>query len=229
MSEPRSLAAPSHDNAAVEVVSLPQPRQSRAVEVLTAAFLEDPLYRALIPGAEDRRRSLQSLWSALITTSNRYGVVDSTPDIAGVACWLAPGKADLGPWPMLRTGLALPRAMLQFPADSRKKFLEMVSATDRIRRQHMPHPHWYLWALAVDPARQGRGIGGALLSATLQRADAGALPCYLETETESNVAFYTRRGFEVVHAGEIVGLRLWSMVRAPRPSERSGPMQNPAD
>jgi len=213
------MAAPSHDSAAVDVVSLPQSRQPRAVEVLTAAFLEDPLYRALIPGPEDRRRSLQALWSALITTSNRYGVVDSTPDITGVACWLAPGNADLGLWPMLRTGLALPRSMLQFPADGRKRFLEMVNRTDRVRREKMPEPHWYLWALGVRPDRQGQGIGGALLAHGMARADRELRPCYLETETESNVAFYARRGFVVIDELEVFGLRVWSMLRpAGRPS-----------
>ena len=222
MSEPGSMAAPSHDSAAVDVVSLPQSRQPRAVEVLTAAFLEDPLYRALIPGPEDRRRSLQALWSALITTSNRYGVVDSTPDITGVACWLAPGNADLGLWPMLRTGLALPRAMLLFPADGRKRFLEMVNRTDRVRREKMPEPHWYLWALGILPDRQGQGIGGALLAHGMARADIQARPCYLETETESNVAFYARRGFAVIAEVEISGIRIWSMLRPPAGSPGSG-------
>jgi len=204
-----------------EVSALPTTGRARAVEVLTSAFLDDPLYRALIPEIEERRRSLQALWPALIKTSSRYGVVDTTPDIAGIACWLAPGNADLGFWPMVRTGLALPRAMMQFPADSRKRFLEMVSVTDRIRRQHMPKPHWYLWALGVDPARQGQGIGRSLLAHGLARADAGACPCYLETETEFNVAFYSRWGFLVVHEGEVTGAHIWSMLRKPMPSGRA--------
>ena len=202
-------------------MTLPPARQPQAVAVLTRAFLDDPLYRALIPAAEDRRRSLQALWSAVIKTSSRYGVVDTTPDIAGIACWLAPGNADLGLWRMVRTGLALPRAMMQFPADSRKRFLEMVSVTDRIRRERMPPPHWYLWALGVEPERQGQGIGRSLLAHGLARADADACPCYLETETEFNVAFYSRWGFLVVHEGEIAGARIWSMLRKPMPSGRA--------
>ena len=190
--------------------------------MLALAFLDDPIYHTLIPDPNDRRRSLDALWTALITTSSRYGMVDTTPDIAGVACWLAPGNADLSMWQMIRTGLALPRAMMQFPADSRKRFLEMVNRTDRVRRQNMPEPHWYLWALGVEPARQGQGIGGALLAHGMARADREARPCYLETETESNVAFYARREFEIVHEGEIVGLRLWSMLRTPGGPSGSG-------
>lgn len=205
------------------VLPLAAGAEPRAVEVLTLAFLEDPIYRTLIADPADRRHSLEALWRALIRTCRRYGVVDSTPEIAGVACWLAPGHADLGLWPMLRTGLALPRAMLQFPADGRKRFLEMVAVSDRIRREKMPLPHWYLWALGVNPVLQGQGIGRALLAHGLARADESRLPCYLETETEANVAFYTRRDFEVVHEGEVVGLRLWSMLRRPRGPQASAP------
>jgi len=221
MPDPTASASSPSSPPPSEVIALPAAERARAVAVLALAFLDDPIYRTLLPDPSDRRRALDALWKALITTSSRYGRVDTTPDTAGVACWLAPGNADLSLWQMIRTGLALPRAVMQFPTDSRKRFMEMVSATDRIRRERMPQPHWYLWALGVEPARQGQGIGGTLLSTAVQRADTDHLPCYLETETESNVAFYTRRGFEVVHEGEIVGLRLWSMLRTPKGSENS--------
>lgn len=53
----------------------------------------------------------------------------------------------------------------------------------------------------------------------LARADREGMPCYLETETEGNVAFYRKRGFQVVSAGLVPGqsLRIWTMLRAPAP------------
>ena len=221
MPDPTASASSPSSSPTSEVIALPATERARAAAVLILAFLDDPIYRTLIPDPGDRQRSLDALWRALITTSSRYGVVDTTPDTAGVACWLAPGNADLGLWRMVRTGLALPRAMMQFPADSRKRFLEMVSVTDRIRRERVPQPHWYLWALGVEPERQGQGIGRSLLAHGLARADADACPCYLETETEFNVAFYSRWGFLVVHEGEIAGARIWSMLRKPMPSGRA--------
>jgi len=49
----------------------------------------------------------------------------------------------------------------------------------------------------------------------MESAEREGVPCYLETETEGNVAFYQRRGFEVVHEAEIgdPAFRLWFMVR----------------
>lgn len=79
----------------------------------------------------------------------------------------------------------------------------------------MPNPHWYLEAIGVDPEREGRGFGSALVRAGMQRADRDQTPVYLETETERNVRFYKHLGFEVVEQTSAAGLNLplWLMVR----------------
>jgi GNAT superfamily N-acetyltransferase len=178
--------------------------------------MEDPIYVGILPDADERRRSMQALWQAVIRTCRPYGRVETTPDLAGVTCWLAPGHADLNAWQVLRTALALPRAMMSWPSAARRRFLQLVSDVDHIRQERLDRPCWYLWALGVEPARQGQGIGGALLDSVHRLADEQRLPCYLETETEGNVWFYARRGYQVIFEGEIVGLRLWSLLRQPQ-------------
>ena len=90
-------------------------------------------------------------------------------------------------------------------------------AHDGGRARHAPEPHWYLYLLGVEPARQGRGVGRALLAPTLARADAGGVPCYLETQNSRNVGFYERLGFRVTSDGWAPGttLRVWTMRREP--------------
>jgi ribosomal protein S18 acetylase RimI-like enzyme len=82
-------------------------------------------------------------------------------------------------------------------------------------------PHWYLMALGVEPARQGQGIGGRLIRPVLAQADRAGVLCYLETETERNVAFYQKHGFVVAESGPVPGhnLPLWMMVREPQRRE----------
>jgi ribosomal protein S18 acetylase RimI-like enzyme len=79
-----------------------------------------------------------------------------------------------------------------------------------------PEPHWYLAQLGVEPAQQRQGIASRLLAPMLSYLDAQALPGYLETENEANVAFYERRGFRVVavDASLPAGLHIWAMRRA---------------
>jgi ribosomal protein S18 acetylase RimI-like enzyme len=52
--------------------------------------------------------------------------------------------------------------------------------------------------LGVDPARQGLGLGSAMLKAGLARVDADHLPAYLESSNPRNVPLYERFGFEVM-------------------------------
>ena len=88
----------------------------------------------------------------------------------------------------------------------------------------------YLWVMGVDPACQGRGVGGRLLQPVLARADEQGLPCYLETGSERNVAFYERRGFRVLRAGQPTGypIHLWTMVRKAQQAGESKPAGPPA-
>ena len=79
-------------------------------------------------------------------------------------------------------------------------------------------PHWYMWGLAVDPVRQGQGIGAALLREGLRKVDGQGMPCYLETHAEQNLPFYEKEGFAVVRSEQVLGseLRFWCMLREAR-------------
>ncbi|MBA3653343.1 MAG: N-acetyltransferase [Actinobacteria bacterium] len=78
--------------------------------------------------------------------------------------------------------------------------------------------HWYLGAVGTRPRSQRLGLAGAVLAPGLDAADSSRTPTFLETSSESNVAFYESLGFEV--AGEVAlpdgGPHVWAMLRAPR-------------
>lgn len=86
-----------------------------------------------------------------------------------------------------------------------------------------PEPHWYLQLLGTHPDWQRQGLGAALMAVTFERADAEGLPCYLETETPANVAYYRGHGFEVRSEWDVdpdgvtgsVGPHMWGMLRPP--------------
>ena len=60
-------------------------------------------------------------------------------------------------------------------------------------------------------------MGGRLIRPVLEQADASGAVCYLETETERNLAFYERHGFRVAAEARVprLDLRTWSLVREP--------------
>jgi ribosomal protein S18 acetylase RimI-like enzyme len=199
-----------------DVVRLRPAQLEQAIEVLTRAFQDDPMWSCLFPDAAKRARYMRSIWNGLLRFSHAYGEAYTTEGVEGVAGWIAPGNARMTLWKMARTGMALPRAVMRLDKEDRRRFLSAVKPLDRLHKRRMPEPHWYLWALGVAPEFQGQGIGGRLIQPVLEKADQGGRPCYLETQSERNVAFYQRRGFEVIGECLVGGCDVptWMMARA---------------
>ena len=76
--------------------------------------------------------------------------------------------------------------------------------------------HWTLDLLATHPAARGRGVGTRLVERGVGRA--GRCRVYAVTHNPANVAWFKRRGFDVVGEralGRGAGPRVWAMVREP--------------
>ena len=65
-------------------------------------------------------------------------------------------------------------------------------------RYHTSEPHWYLPLIGVDPARQGKGYGAALMRHALAACDRDGMPAYLESTNPRNVPLYERHGFALL-------------------------------
>jgi ribosomal protein S18 acetylase RimI-like enzyme len=184
-----------------------------AVETISQAFFDDPMYVHIEPDEGKRMRVLKAQNGVVVRMFFRVGLIDSTPDAKGVALWLKPGNTSPSPVKMLQSGaLAVP-----FRSGFRSFFrlMSMLSAGDVPHKKAAPGSHWYLGITAVDPSLQGKGIGTALIKRGLERADADGLPCYLETSRERNVSFWEKYGFKVSHTGVLPngGPRFWGMLR----------------
>ena len=85
-----------------------------------------------------------------------------------------------------------------------------------------PGGYYFLNIMVVRPAAQGKGIGRQLMAAVTDRADAEALPCYLESSRDvPNMQIYGRFGFrfatELACRDDDTGeaIKLFAMVREP--------------
>jgi len=82
--------------------------------------------------------------------------------------------------------------------------------------RHDPlNQHWHLGPIGVLPSHQGKGIGTKLLIRFCKEVDACLSPAYLETDTDKNVRFYERFGFQVMGETEIFGVKNRYMWRHP--------------
>lgn len=190
-------------------------QREQLVQVMSRAFFNDPTFLYISPDERTRLNKLRWFFRMIIRYGTRYGEVYTTPTIDGGAIWISPENTTFTFGQMLHIGfLAMPFA---FGWAGFQRFMNFSNLAEKWHKQSVAKEHWYLAGLGVEPSKQGKGIGGALLQPILARADAEGFPCYLETLTERNLAFYERHGFHVAASGELPkgGPMVWAMIRPP--------------
>ncbi len=181
----------------------------RIARTASRAFVDDPVMRWLIPDDDEYERDHQVVFGNI---ARRWLASESlwcTDDGVAVAGWVPPGRPDVEPEGIVP---------YEHPEWRIARFAALSEATGA----HAPvEHHWYLNMLATHPDWQRQGLGGALMAAVFELADADGLACYLETETEVNVAYYRHHGFEVrsewdLRTDDSEGPHMWGMLRPAR-------------
>jgi GNAT superfamily N-acetyltransferase len=184
-------------------------------QTLARAFYDDPVFDWMLPDKGSRDRRLQRYFvTELHHESLRHGAVEMASvdgRAAGVAVWVPPGTS------LATEASALPGYMRAF---GRRLLTASQYQSAAVRAHPREEPHWYLAFIGVDPARQGQGVGAALLRSRLQRCDQEGLPAYLESSNPKNTPLYQHFGFRITGAlglpnGAPVVSTMW------RPGERT--------
>lgn len=152
-----------------------------AVDVLAAAFADDPWMRWALPDS-GAARSLFSLF--LRTVALPHGIVLVAGDpVEGVAVLMPPDVVvpDDPAVGEVVMGLHGPRLGAALDAEA------------VIQRHRPTGSDWTLHSLGVRPDSRNRGIGAALLSQCLELA--GGQPVTLETSSKASRDWYLLRGF----------------------------------
>jgi ribosomal protein S18 acetylase RimI-like enzyme len=181
--------------------------QDSAVDTVVLAFAADPIARWCWPDAHQYLTAMPRFTVAFGGAAFKHGSAHCTADYAGAALWLPPNVHS--------DEETLGQIVEQTSSPAIRG--DLFTMLEQMGKYHPDEPHWYLPLIGVDPARQGRGYGGALLSHALRQCDREQAPAYLESTNPRNTPLYQRHGFEVI--GQIqVGSSppLVPMLRRPR-------------
>jgi GNAT superfamily N-acetyltransferase len=158
--------------------------------VMARAFYDDPPFIWLLPDPKTRLKRSRRIFAALTRgEALARGGVDVAlvgTEVTGAAIWRPPGHWETE---QLRTVLGLVRA-------AGRRMGAATALARAMARAHPREPHWYLFAIGVDPARQGTGVASALLRPRLDQCDRDGLPAYLEATKATSVPLYQHFGFE---------------------------------
>lgn len=184
---------------------------------LSRAFYHDPLFKYFFPNDAKRERQSYITFQFMLRHTHLKGeIVHPQGATDGAALWVPSNAMRHTTLDLLRLGV-IPGLLGQgIPA-----VLRQLRALDDMFAMHhtiIDTPHYYLSVFGVEPARQGKGLGSALLRPTLERFDQEGIPAYLDTHNAENVSLYRRFGFEIVHHGYLPGgaVMHWAMLRLPR-------------
>jgi GNAT superfamily N-acetyltransferase len=166
---------------------------------LAAAFAGDPAWSWLLPYPDREQRQRLFFETALRYLVPGRREVWVTEDGSAAAIWAPPGLWAVPVWIVLREA---PPMMRVFG----RRLQLAVRYLARAERQHPRRPeHWYLEVLGTEPARQGQGLGSALMRPILALCDRDGLGAYLESSSERNRVLYERHGFEVTETFDMPG------------------------
>ena len=195
--------------ASIAVRSASRDEESAVSAVIALAFASDPMARWSLRDAQTYLAVMPDLIRAFGAAAYDSDSADVSDDFGGAALWLPPGVE-----PDIETLDRLVR-MNADPA-----ILSDVEAIfDGMARYHPKAPHWYLPLIGTDPARQGQGIGSALMRHALARCDREGAAAYLESSNPRNIPLYQRHGFEILGTIQTgTSPVLTPMLRPPQPT-----------
>lgn len=179
----------------------------RVISAIVLAFAGDPVARWAWPDPHDYLTYFPEFTKVFGGKAFDHGTAHSVAEFSGGALWLPPG---VQPDEEVLVGL------MERSIDP-KRLQVVFTMLEKMGGYHPTEPHWHLPLIGVEPAKQGRGYGTALLRHALERIDSEGRIAYLESTNPANNPLYQRHGFEVVGTIQVEEAPpVFPMIRQPR-------------
>ena len=183
------------------------------------AFTRDPIADHVYLPETGREQALSASCTWVVRFSYLFADVYVTPGVLDGLLILQRTPVEFTDERLQESGFDdLPTAIGAAQAERfTTEFPRIVSHAEATLHEVAVPGGWYLDQLAVDPARQGSGVGGRLVQWLNSQADAAGATVSLLTFQPRNVTFYARYGYPVICEGmePVSGVRYWGFERKP--------------
>jgi GNAT superfamily N-acetyltransferase len=180
--------------------------EASTIDVLVRAFSEDPVAQWIWPDSQQYQMYFPSFVRVFGGKAFTYGSAYYVDGYAAAALWLPPDVL-----PDEDTLISIFQRTV-----SKQTQKDVFTVFDQMGRYHPSEPHWYLPLMGVDPLKQGKGFGSALMKHALVQCDQDNKPAYLESSNPRNIPFYERYGFELLSTIQIgTSPHIFPMLRRP--------------
>jgi hypothetical protein len=186
----------------------------KAAQVISQAFINDPLIAFMLPIKRTRIKTLYKFFRAYgeINIKNNRGYGYGEP-LQGIAFWKFPNQGNIS-ISIKSLTFFLPLLLTFYPIGyfRAKAILQQIES---LHKKYADEPHYYLDNIGIAPEAQGKGIASKLIRPILAMADTQKVVTYTDTVTQSNVAFYEHFGFKCVEQCPIgkTGITVWALRR----------------
>jgi len=203
-------------NSEHRLLSLPDVEE--AAQVISQAFLDDPLIAFMLPFKATRVRTLLKFFRVYgeinIKAGRGYGVGEP---LQGIAYWDFPAQPPMS-ISVKSLGKFIPLLFTMYPIGYFRA-RAVLAKTDALHKKYASEPHFYLDNLGVLPSAQGQGYSSKLLRPILALADAQRVVTYTDTVTPANVPFYEHFGFQCLEESPVpgTGITIFALRRPVQP------------
>jgi len=184
-----------------KVRSVGEAEAEQAIAALTLAFVTDPVIRAFYPDPLDHLLHFPEMMRINLVPAIARHAAHYVEGFSAAAIWFPPTSPDSDPEADKARGRQM-GALIEETA-SKEGNDDLFAAIGEMGKWHPQMPHWYLFAIGVDPHHQSEGLGSILMEHVLPTCDEDGTLAYLESSSPRNVPFYLRQGFEVMQVVQV--------------------------
>lgn len=189
----------------------------KAAKILKNAFKDDTLWKSVFKDIPNEEKKRKAFFEMPLRQGFSYGkVITTSENLEGIGVILPNTRVRATFWNIIRSGAL--KAVMTLGSDLGKKLGTVFTPMMIDQFMNMgKRSYYYISILGVDPTYQGKGYGGQILKALIEKSNEDKMPLYLETQSENNVAFYEKYGFKVLKkiTLPLVDHPMWEMVREP--------------